>query len=437
MSILNLQKSRGVLYAFNGTKLLTAEGQKGDAFTSSTWADLEASFNRLFVATGSSNIVRVIDLDLTSRDTTATVDLYGYKLRAGCMTMHKGLMYAGNIPETDGEHVSRLRWSAFGEPENFTPFGAGNYQSFQDVGDPLDPIVRLVSVGNDLYIFKRNSVWMASGVASDFVGPETIYSISTQVGLVGANAVTTDGQMVKFISDGGIYALVNRTVKKIYDDVWQQFDWRPREHWGACSITEDFANDRVYSVMPTENKTDTEVYVKSEYDRWSKWTWTRNMTLVKAISGQADAYFGDEWDGVYTPDETKRADFSSNDRIDSTWDTGWVQPSKQQMRCLLRSIEFMVRQEGEFYLKIEVFKDMNMVAEDVKYIQLNGKDVVVTDRAVTDSSSTASYDNYYHHFVDITSSAYAVRIRVSTYAQANNRFKILQTKLGYIERGGV
>lgn len=437
MSILNLQMSRGVLYAFNGTEIRTGMGRKGEPFVASPWADMVAEFNRLFVAAGPDNPVRVIDLDLSSRNTTATVDDQGYLLRAGCMASHKGVMYAGNVPETDGAHVSRLRWSAFGEPENFTPFGVGNYQAFQDVGDPLEPIVRLVSAGNDLYIFKRHSVWLVSGVGADYVGPETIFCVSTQVGLVGPNAVTTDGQMIKFISDGGVYAINERSIKRIYENVWQQMDWRPREHWSVCSITEDFSNGRVYILMPTDNKENTEVLVKSEYNKWSKWSWGRNMTIVKAIPGQPEAYFGDAWDGVYTVDAAKRTDFAQNELINSTWDSGWLQLDKKQRRCLLRTIELMLRQEGEFFLKVELFKDMNMVADDVKCFMMNGKDRAVTDGAITDSDSTASFDNYYQHFLDVTGSAYAVRIRISVYPEINNRFKILQVKLGYIATGGI
>lgn len=435
--IQNIQKSRGVLYAFNGEKLMNSEGQVGDSYNTASWADLVASFNRLFIAAGTGNITRMIDLDGTSRNLTAVVDSSNYPLKAGCIESHRGVFFAGNVPETDGEHLSRLRWSKFGEPENFSPFGPANYQAFQDVGDPMEPIIRLLSVGNNLYIFKRNSIWMAYGASSDFVGPEQIRAITTQVGLVGSNALSSDGSMVKFVSDGGFYSITEETVKEIYKELRQQITWRDKAIFGICAAANDLSNGRMYFLIPKESSEDTEIFVKSEFSKWSKYSWgSRNMSLVKTIPGENAAFFGDFWDGVYTFDDTKRSDFSGEEIITSVWDTGWFAPDK--MRVLVRSLELLLRQEGKFAIKVECFKDMNLVPEDTRYLILDQKDPMSsTDIAVTDRDSTASYDDYFPFFMDLSGNAYVVRFRFSLMNQVHSRFKIFQAKLGYIPRGGI
>jgi len=430
MTITNFAKFNGKTYAHNGVDVIAVDGNAITNLIKSSWCDFAEMFTRLFVAPGKENEVWVIE-GTTARVTTAKTSASAI-LKANCVVNHRGLMFAGNIREADGDHVARIRWSDFEDPENFTPWGVGNYQAFQDVGDLGEPIIRLVSFQNDLYIFKENSVWLASGIASDQVGPETLRNINATDGLVGHNAIAQDERVIKFVSGGSIYEVADYNFKPVYNNIFQALRWRSRSLWSSISMAHDEANDRIYLLLPRYNPQNEECYVRGGKE-WTAWKWKRNMSVVKCLPGENQPYFGDYWNGVYTLDPNKRADFVTNEPINPVYDTNWIDLGGRSNS--IRSLQLVTRSEGDFTMTVEVFHDLNMVAYQTITKVLNSDDAV-TDVAVTDVDSTANYDNYIPHFLDLSGNAKKIRIRISCNG-LYNRFRIHEIKLGFIPRGGI
>jgi len=432
MTIRNFAKFNSKVYAFADTKVITSDGTAISGLTKHDWCDFAELFSKLFVTPGKENDMWVIE-GTTARLTTAKTSASAI-VKADCCVNHRGLLFVGNLREVDGDHVARIRWSKTGEPENFTPWGAGNYQSFQDVGDLNEPIIRLISFQNDLYIFKQNSIWLASGIASDQVGPETLRNINSTYGLVGPNAITQDERMIKFLSIGAIVAIQGAyNFKQIYQGMYQNLDWRDRSLWGSISITQDIANDRFLMLLPRYNLQNEECYVKGQGDQWTAWKWRRDMSVVKYLPGEKQPHFGDYWNGVYTFDSTKRADFVTNESIDPVFDTSHYDLGGRSNS--IRSLQLVTRSEGDYNLTVDVYHDLNLSPHETLTRELNSEDAI-TDEAVTDVDSTANFDNYIPHFLDLDGNAKKIRLKISA-TGLYNRFKIHEIKLGYIPRGGI
>jgi hypothetical protein len=439
--ITNFAHFRKIVFAHDGKEIISNYGVEIPAsrLLPADTCSFAAVNNRLMIAAGNTNKVWTTDV-LTHRETTATTSA-GFVLQAKCLANHRGILYAGNLVEADGAHKNRIRWSAFGEPENFTPWGASNYQNFEDVGDPEEEIVAMASWGNNLYIFKEDTIWVAIGIATDFVGPEIMKQINSRFGLVGANAVCTYHDGVRFLSEGGIYLIKDLNFQSVYPELWPYLSERDKSYWYRASMDIFPETDELVLLVPGDNEFKNDCFVRSSTKQWGQWSWpSRSMTVVKAVvnsEGTPLLMFGDEWDGVYRFDKNKRNDFETEEWLESAWDTGWTSllNKTEAKKKLARSIEPIIRQEGDFLMQVEVYFDMNLVPSQTKWLTMKS-DAIVTDAGVTDRSSTASYDNYIQHFLDINGSAKWIRIVFKTPGD-NNRFKLLSAAIGCIEKGGI
>lgn len=440
--ITNMIEAFGVMFAHDGKDIITSDGKvsRDWDFPKSDWSDFIIAYNKVMVTVGTGHPVMVIegDPEPSIRQTTAVVSDTGDPLIAKHLCMHRGIVFAGNTVEDAGTpYVNRLRWSAPQEPENFAAFGAGNYQSFENIGSNDEEIMRLVPLGNDMYIFKRDSVWVAVGIATDTISPEYIREVTADHGLLASGAVTVIDDYIIFVSDGGIFKVKDWKIQEVEKDLWTYIEPRPKDFMGKCWLEFDGTNRRLGLIVPTDTENEHELLMRSARGQWSKWLMgTRSPTSLRYMRSAKAMFFGDFWDGVYKLDSTKRADFYYDEFIESKWDTGWIDPSDSYV-CLMRSLEIMVRQEGQFKLAVDVYHDMAMYPYQTKVITLSNNEADTDYNAVTDSSRTATYDQYIHHFMDLSGHASKVRFKFRLVRKTNNRFRINNPRFGYIERSGI
>ena len=409
------------------------------------FCDFTTALNRLYASAGldSDNPVIVSDgpaWHIVTAETSA-----GFKLSCVTIANHKGIMYAGNTMEADGRKPARLRWSAFGEPENFSPYGAGSYLAFCDVGDVDEPILKIFSFQNDLVILKRKTVWVASGVASNEQGditPGNLRCINTEFGVTNPKACAAHSDGVYMIADSGVWMINgNMQFKKIDKDFWQLIEGLPRDRWQTCALENDVANGILYLGFPTFGHQNEFYLIRNPTGKWTRWTFPKNMSCVRAVVdnvGVYHLYFGDYDDGVSEVVANLRTDFGAEIAIASTYETEWIDLQKS---TLLRSLEVMIRQEGSHTMYVDVYHDLSQTPHETVIISESAGDPTLgtmqTPTPLTGpTAQTAQYASFYALAAPLNGHARRVKFKFRT-ADQFDRFNILQVKVGYIPRSGI
>jgi hypothetical protein len=139
----------------------------------------------------------------TTLSAELTADLYNDNLAApaanacvksSLVCTHLQYLFHADTVESATRHFSRVRWSHPGEPMDFRT------ADFIDVGEGQDNdmITALISAYGNLFIFKRFSVWMLTGV-----GPTTwsIQKIASGIGTANKNAAVASMNGVFFFDE--------------------------------------------------------------------------------------------------------------------------------------------------------------------------------------------------------------------------------------------
>ena len=437
--ITNIYQYKNRALFHDGTLVRSPLGTEIGTLNSANWCDFTSAIGKVFVAAGyqSDNPVYVGD-GPSFRITTAETDV-GFKLRCAALVQHRGILYAGNVIDSDGSHVARLRWSAFGEPENFTPWGAGNYLNFQDVGDVDEAILRLFSFNNDLVIMKEHSIWIASGVASNEQGdisPANLRCVNTEYGLAGPKAAHRHAEKIVFLSNGGLMELYSDySSKRVGTQFWQAIKDLPREKWVNACVEGDPSTETTYVGFPVYGSEIENWFVLNITGKWTRWNFTRNMSVCSVIEDNQGAwhtYFGDYSDGVYEMQPDLRVDFAVADAILATYETGWIDLGRT---TLLRSLEFLARAEGKHEIYIDVYHDMSMDPFETKTLSLDAGDTIFGTKLDGDMK-TATYTNFYPYIVDLSGHCRRVKFKIRT-INKYDRFAIQQMKVGIIPRSGI
>lgn len=197
------------------------------AITTASHVSMAEVFGSLHVAadwTDGKEIIGVVSSGGTYAQTTGTYD-GASKVAAGIVCEHRGILFTARNYEDSIHYKNRIRWSNYAAPQDFDPDGDGSYSSFEDIGDNADEIMQLKSLGNELIIFKRKSVWVASGIASDVIAPDYIRQLTNEYGLIGADAITMYKTGIIFVSRSGLVFTDGRNFKLIDEDLWRWMRW--------------------------------------------------------------------------------------------------------------------------------------------------------------------------------------------------------------------
>lgn len=443
MAVVNFTNYGLHAIAHMGGKIVSNKGKEYDlGGVTASWGDFAEANGVLFCTPDydGGKPVQVKVGGLPMRDTTAKTSP-DRVLHAGVLAEHSGVLFAARVSEEDGMHLSRLRWSAFAEPENFEPFGAGNFQNFEDIGNPDDEIVRLVSFGSNLVIFKKRSVWVAYGLSQTQISPEYIRQVSNDFGLVGPNALVKTDRSIVFLSAQGLAVYDGETFNTASGftaDIQPHVEWRDKKLLEHACLDRDPTTDTYYLLLPRYKKRNEDCFVFSN-GAWTRWEFGKPISTIRTVklsTGEFYTRIGDYDGGLYEFKRDARTDVLPTRTIfNPKYQTDWIDFGDKRKK-LMRSLELVLRLEGDFPLKVEVYYDYSLVPHSTHVITNKDGQPTLDNSQLDIDAATVDRRMYIHHFIDLDASAVCVRFRFIAEGE-NNRFRIYRATVGYITRGGV
>lgn len=410
-----LHSTSGTLYQ-DGVSLLSG-------MQASEWCDFTEANELLFIAPSfeAEELIRVYD-GATLRVSDAKVsETMG--LQAGIICNYKGVLFAAKIKEVDGLHANRIRWSAFGEPENFSPWGQDNYQNYEDIGDADDPIVRLYPYQNNLIVFKQKSIWLVSGISgvNGFTGPEMIREINHEFGLVGPNALTADESKLMFVGDPGFWCLSGEYFKQLDTMIYHHLKALPRQLWRTVSVSHDHRTSRTFVLLPSFGDVNENCYVCTQDKYWSRWQFSSPMRLITVIDNEI--YLGGEGGNIYKEGGTETRT--------AVIDSGWINLGYDGVK-LLRSAEMRIGVAGDFDMTLETFYDFSNMAFQTLQFKQNDFYPVLDSSNLDMTSATSDKEYVIPVFKDLQGQCKQIRFRIT-----GTFLKFFQLKIGFIKGTGI
>ena len=372
-----------------------------------------------------------------ARKTTATTGV-DQPLLAGVLVNHRGVMFCARIrDENSGLELAgnRIRWSAFAEPENFDPWGTTDNPSwlnYEDLGEPSDPIVRMVSFKNDLFIFKRQSIWLVSGFADLGYGiaPDVVREINHELGLTGPYAISWDEEKIVFISEMGIFKFDGQSFRKMDDTIWEYFRDIPRNClWAACVNNEDDMQ-RYHILIPRHGQHIEDDFVLCEDGRWSRWEYGFVPVFQRTDTDDYSKYstfIGTNDGRIFQRGESEEA-------VETVWASDWINLGHNGMKQV-RSLELLIAATGDFPLTIEVTTEFGArIIQSTTIKEIEAQYRVLDSTAITDDVQiTMDRENFFPWIVDLSlGSCRRMKVKVSGIL-----LTIQELKIGYLKGTGI
>lgn len=133
--------------------------------------------------------------------------------RAKLIASHLDYVWVANTTESGTRHPSRLRYSHFNKPGDWR---AADYLDI-DVGNEGDEITALVPLGEQLIVFKRNSIHAIYGYDTATFGRSPI---SAQVGAISQESVAVTEEGIYFFSwPEGVFFYNGKTIKWLFERI--------------------------------------------------------------------------------------------------------------------------------------------------------------------------------------------------------------------------
>lgn len=207
-----------VTFADTGTRTSIFAGAAGNVWDFQP-AKNAAGTSHLWACNGSDNNQKIT----TALATSAWTINNGSAQKPKCICYWKGRMVAagGTIQN------SRLIFSAIGDPETWA---ANDFLDLRDVNDPADQIIDMKVLGEDLIIFRRNSIWRIydpTGFANQKIH---------DVGIAAVNQVAEWEGRLYFPTRYGLYS-TNGVSLKLESKKLETFNFQLNSDKMRCVIT--------------------------------------------------------------------------------------------------------------------------------------------------------------------------------------------------------
>ena len=135
--------------------------------------------------------------------------------RADHMAVHSGYMWVAGTWESGVHYPNRIRWSWANTFTNTSENWRTDEYIEIDEGKDFDPITAIVPFGDQLIVFKKDSVFAVYGEASENF---SIVNITNTVGSVShAATIATPSGIFFFDQTSGVNVTDGRTVKRVFD----------------------------------------------------------------------------------------------------------------------------------------------------------------------------------------------------------------------------
>lgn len=291
--------------AAGSVRLMCQRGAKLYGLDGGTWTEIgtnlgwgdgvvrSATFNSLaYVVRGTNNSVvwdgsAPTTLGNSFNDTTVATS--GNMPKAKLIAAHAGYLWVAGTTESSVAHPSRVRWSWANTFDNSGENWRTDDYIDVDPGVDSDEITAIVPYGDQLVVFKRNSVYAIYGYSAESF---SVVNVSNTVGAVSQDAVVaTPSGLFFFDESTGLNVYKGKQVSWAFEQIW------PALREGAIGSTAEvcvgWINNRLWVSTPWEANADVPRGTTFVYDpHLGRGSWTR-------YSIDAGPYIGDVGEGRY------------------------------------------------------------------------------------------------------------------------------------------
>lgn len=198
-----------------------------------------------------------------------------------------GFLVLFNTTESGSPFPQRVRWSVFGQPENWTNDVNGNGQAgSNDLADDVGFILWATPFNNYMCIYKERSIYLMQ-----YVGPPTIFSfqrVINGIGIFAQRAVADLGDEHAFLGSDNFYTFNGISIEPIGNPVkdffFQDLDPGFRNRVQAFVVEED---NEVWWIYPSGAATyaDGTPHTLGDPDKAVVWNYLNNTWAIRDNPG--------------------------------------------------------------------------------------------------------------------------------------------------------
>lgn len=247
------------------------------------------------------NVITVKDATgvTTLTNSTAGVNTYtaavgsfaSYTILGACMCVKQAS--TGMLSKTVGQQVNNRHRAYFSNPNE--PEGAPRHQ-WCDFGSSDKDIIRLMPLGESLFVFKTDGLYRAQGYYPNFYSSQ----FDPNIVLLGPELVAQMGGALYALTTKGVFQITESSTKMISADIQDQIEymtWRypgPNRRYGfAASNSTD---QRVYFWLTTDSTNYDSMYDTRYCFMYDGAGWTRRDDYAaSAVGGMATDIVGDQY----------------------------------------------------------------------------------------------------------------------------------------------
>ena len=220
--------SSGTLYTLAqvGSTVYRGTGTSWTAVGSSLGSTVQdvcpVTFNNIcYWARGNADVVKLNGTTastLTSAFNNTIVATSGNVPRAKHMAVHSGYMWVAGTYESGTHYPNRVRWSW---ANTFNDSGE-NWRTDDyidiDEGKDSDSITAIIPFGDQLIVFKRDSVYAVYGYSGESF---SVVNVSNSVGAVSHSAaIATSAGLFFFDHAAGLQVYDGKSVRQVFQQIW-------------------------------------------------------------------------------------------------------------------------------------------------------------------------------------------------------------------------
>lgn len=288
------------------------------------------------------------------------------------LAAHHDLIFAANIDSASaGRQRGRLRWSNALDPEqwdaeDFIDFGAGDGTG----------ITAIVPFGEDLVVFKRNSIDLLSGRSP---ATFTRYSVSTTLGTRSPKTVQVMDDMLVFYDDGrGVFAFDGSGFTELsrgWTNTMRAAMGSNDDAEGAAAAAAYVKDDKYYLSLggSLSDYNDRTFVWDRRYDAWVEWSFGfmdvgylpgDQPSSIDPIAGTVayrpfDSVTTTAIDDLFYLDRSVTGS-SSPTYVESKYTTPWIQLAPVGQSARIRRIVTKWQYTGDWGLKVSQNVDMDL-----------------------------------------------------------------------------
>ena len=328
-------------------------------------------------------------------DTTTATS--GNVPRAEHLAVHAGYMWVGNTWESGTNYPNRIRWSWANVYDNSVENWRTDEYIDIDDGKDGDEITALIPFGDQLLVFKRDSVYVVYGYDSNSF---QIVNVSNTHGAVSHEAaLATPAGLFFFDHSIGLCRYSGRTsVEWVFEPIWSALRDGSIPQFDVNKVHLGWVNNRLWVSVPWDDEPDYDRGTTFVYDPTlgPKGSWTRydlkcgpyakthySDTHLSSLAGTnlifeldvQNQWFDDFNDAAQTP-------------IDAYYRTRWIDLDQPAVKKRWRRVEAVLQVEDSYELPVKTYRDYDpsLAVKNFKFVG-NGPAGVATSGVWDDPDS--------------------------------------------------